>query len=160
MAELKEREEAAKKLEQCERCDGWGIDDRSMNRTCVKCGGTGFVKTGSADVSICKEDFCGRHNRRFRVGTGCSECEAEVLRDWNDRTTSRLKEADFAVILANKILDRRSADPDDDLAVLARQVLRAYERISKLRAALTRIEEGAHMGAANCAVAALNEDRP
>jgi hypothetical protein len=37
-------------------------------------------------------------------------------------------ETEQAVILANKILDRVNADPDDDLAVLARQFLRALER--------------------------------
>jgi hypothetical protein len=34
----------------------------------------------------------------------------------------------YAVVLANRILDRPSGDPDDDLAVLARQFLRASER--------------------------------
>ena len=33
-----------------------------------------------------------------------------------------------AIELANKILDRPSGDPDDDLAVLSRQLLRALER--------------------------------
>lgn len=33
-------------------------------------------------------------------------------------------EAAYAVVLANKILDRPSGDPDDDLAVLARQLIR------------------------------------
>jgi hypothetical protein len=37
-------------------------------------------------------------------------------------------ETEQAIILANKILDRVNADPDDDVAVLARQFLRAIER--------------------------------
>lgn len=36
-------------------------------------------------------------------------------------------EKDFAVRLANKVLDDASRDPDDDLSVLARQFLRALE---------------------------------
>lgn len=32
-----------------------------------------------------------------------------------------------AIDLANRVLDRPSADPDDDMAVLARQFLRAVE---------------------------------
>jgi hypothetical protein len=37
-------------------------------------------------------------------------------------------ETEQAIILANKVLDRVNGDPDDDLAVLARQLLRALER--------------------------------
>jgi hypothetical protein len=37
-------------------------------------------------------------------------------------------EEEDAIILANKILDRINADPDDDLAMLARQFLRASAR--------------------------------
>jgi len=43
-----------------------------------------------------------------------------------------MSELDEAVELANKVLDRINADPDDDLAVLARQFLRALEREQKL----------------------------
>lgn len=39
-----------------------------------------------------------------------------------------MSELDEAVDLANKVLDRPNADPDDDLAILARQFLRALER--------------------------------
>jgi hypothetical protein len=38
-----------------------------------------------------------------------------------------VSEQDHAVELANKVLDRVNADPDDDLAILARQFLRARE---------------------------------
>ena len=38
-----------------------------------------------------------------------------------------MSEQDHAVELANKVLDRVNADPDDDLAILARQFLRARE---------------------------------
>jgi hypothetical protein len=44
----------------------------------------------------------------------------------------KMPEADYALLLANKILDRINADPDDDLAILARQLLRARERLDKL----------------------------
>ena len=37
-------------------------------------------------------------------------------------------EFDHAVKLAHKVLERHSGDPDDDLAVLARQFLRSVER--------------------------------
>lgn len=43
--------------------------------------------------------------------------------------------------LANRILDRISADPDDDLAVLSRQLLRADERIAALQADVGRLKE-------------------
>lgn len=37
-----------------------------------------------------------------------------------------------AIVLANRILDRISADPDDDLAVLARQLLRLREIVQAI----------------------------
>jgi hypothetical protein len=43
-------------------------------------------------------------------------------------------EKDSVIILANKILDRPSGDPDDDLAVLSRQLLRREERLQKIAA--------------------------
>jgi hypothetical protein len=42
-----------------------------------------------------------------------------------------MTEKDEAILLANKVLDRPSGDPDDDLAVLARQFLRALERLGE-----------------------------
>lgn len=42
-----------------------------------------------------------------------------------------MSEKDEAIILANKVLDRPNADPDDDLAILARQLLRALERLGE-----------------------------
>lgn len=53
-----------------------------------------------------------------------------------------MTELDEATTLANKVLDRVSADPDDDLAILARQFLRARER---------------ELGAANIAIRTLAE---
>jgi hypothetical protein len=44
-------------------------------------------------------------------------------------------------ILANKILDRVNADPDDDLAMLSRQLLRADERIAALEEERDRLHE-------------------
>jgi hypothetical protein len=40
-------------------------------------------------------------------------------------------EADFAIHLANRALADTSRDPDSDLSVLARQLLRCHERISE-----------------------------
>lgn len=46
-----------------------------------------------------------------------------------------MSEKDEAIALANRVLDRINADPDDDLAVLARQFLRASERVNSMQAA-------------------------
>ena len=43
-----------------------------------------------------------------------------------------MNEFDRAVVLANLVLDRPNADPDDDLAVLARQFTRMIERDAQL----------------------------
>ena len=49
-----------------------------------------------------------------------------------------MTEFEDTVVLANKILDRISADPDDDLAMLARQFLRSREMENRLKTLLTR----------------------
>lgn len=54
-----------------------------------------------------------------------------------------MTEAEEARILANRILDRPSGDPDDDLAVLSRQLLRADAALAIARAAL---EDLAYLG--------------
>ncbi len=41
------------------------------------------------------------------------------------------KEREYALKLADKILERPNADPDDDLAVLSRQLMRAQEDIER-----------------------------
>lgn len=41
-----------------------------------------------------------------------------------------MTEAEQAIRLAHIVLDRRNADPDDDFAILARQLLRALDRES------------------------------
>lgn len=43
-----------------------------------------------------------------------------------------MDEREHAVRLANHVLDRVNADPDDDLAVLARQFLRAREALQQI----------------------------
>lgn len=43
-------------------------------------------------------------------------------------------ERTYAVTLANRVLDRPYIDPDEDIAVLARQLLRRHEEITRLRA--------------------------
>lgn len=45
---------------------------------------------------------------------------------------ARVSERSDAIKLANIILDRPNADPDDDLAILSRQFLRANDRIALL----------------------------
>ena len=45
-----------------------------------------------------------------------------------------------AIKLANRILERPYADPDDDLAVLARQLLRSREIIDKQEKALQEVD--------------------
>lgn len=47
-----------------------------------------------------------------------------------------MNEREEAIRLANKILDRPYDDPDDDLAILSRQLLRSQEVIEKLKADL------------------------
>jgi hypothetical protein len=48
-------------------------------------------------------------------------------------------EREDAITLANKILDRVNADPDDDLAVLSRQLLRTSEGFDRLHEAMLTI---------------------
>lgn len=40
-----------------------------------------------------------------------------------------MTETEEAIALANRVLDRVNADPDDDMAILARQFLRAHEGV-------------------------------
>lgn len=49
------------------------------------------------------------------------------------------REHDLALAIADRILERPHADPDDDIAVLARQFLRAEERIATAATALARL---------------------
>jgi hypothetical protein len=44
----------------------------------------------------------------------------------------RMTEYEETILLANKILDRINADPDDDLAMLSRQLLRTVEAYNAL----------------------------
>lgn len=46
--------------------------------------------------------------------------------------SGELTERAIAIALAGKILDRVNADPDDDLAILARQLLRTNEALTAL----------------------------
>lgn len=47
-----------------------------------------------------------------------------------------MNELNQAISLADNILDRTEADPDDDLAMLSRQLLRGRETIDRMREAL------------------------
>jgi hypothetical protein len=48
----------------------------------------------------------------------------------------KLTQAEESRVLANRILDRPNADPDDDLATLSRELLRADEKVVELRTVL------------------------
>lgn len=49
------------------------------------------------------------------------------------KTTDFVSERGKSLILAANILDRPNADPDDDLAILARQLTRCAEENDRLR---------------------------
>ena len=42
-------------------------------------------------------------------------------------------EREYSIILANKLLDEPNCDPDDDLRILSRQLIRANEKILSTR---------------------------
>jgi len=46
-----------------------------------------------------------------------------------------------ARVLANRVLDRVNADPDDDLAILARQLLREDERTERMASLLCNLAQ-------------------
>jgi hypothetical protein len=50
-------------------------------------------------------------------------------------------ESEEAKILADRVLDRPYADPDDDLAILARQYLRAADTIERITDEVTRLRQ-------------------
>lgn len=52
-----------------------------------------------------------------------------------------MTEAEETRHLANRILDRPNADPDDDLAMLSRELLRADEKIAALVLAIAAVAE-------------------
>ncbi|RTL72373.1 MAG: hypothetical protein EKK41_05120 [Hyphomicrobiales bacterium] len=52
-------------------------------------------------------------------------------------------ETDEAIVLANRILDRPNADPDDDLAILARQFLRSDSAYRSIKDTLYQSEDRA-----------------
>lgn len=49
----------------------------------------------------------------------------------NDGSMTDGSEKAFAVLLADRILDDPNRDPDGDMSVLARQLLRALERLGE-----------------------------
>lgn len=49
-----------------------------------------------------------------------------------------------AIALANRLMDEPNCDPDDDLRVLSRQLLRRSEEIERLRAGLQLIADDEH----------------
>jgi len=84
-------------------------------------------------ICVCGHEECGH------TEYGCA---FEVARDCTcDCAKFRLSENSQAVILAHKIMDRNFIDPDDDLAVLARQLIRAEESKHAERAAHERTKE-------------------
>lgn len=58
-----------------------------------------------------------------------------MAESYADRVVRKMMENEMqrAIIIADRVLDRPNADPDDDLAVLARQLLRALERLGEYR---------------------------
>lgn len=70
---------------------------------------------------------------RYRAMGGMVDDQAERANK-AERRLSRYtaKEINGAVVLANTILDRVNADPDDDLAILARQLLRRHDDLKRL----------------------------
>jgi hypothetical protein len=67
-----------------------------------------------------------------------------------------MSEAMNALAIANKVLDRASADPDDDIAVLARQYLRIREALYMCAASC----QGGHSAAGRAAAHHLNVGFP
>lgn len=53
-------------------------------------------------------------------------------------------EREFAWHLANKILDSSSADPDGDIAVLARQLVRTRETLDRITGDMPEVESTRH----------------
>ncbi len=51
-----------------------------------------------------------------------------------------MTELQESIALANKILDRTNADPDDDLAMLSRQFLRSRESIKRMEKQLKEVD--------------------
>ena len=58
----------------------------------------------------------------------------------SDKSDTPRTEHDDALWIAGRVLDRPWGDPDDDLAILARQLLRANERLADANAAKERAE--------------------
>jgi hypothetical protein len=58
---------------------------------------------------------------------------------------SRSPERERALALATLILDRCDGDPDDDLSVLSRQLIRAQQEVDALRKMTSHESEGAVM---------------
>lgn len=67
-----------------------------------------------------------------------------------------MSEYERAAALANAILDRINADPDDDLAVLSRQLLRAQEALKNLTEAAESVCRANNFTEAQQAVCVLN----
>ena len=59
------------------------------------------------------------------------------------KVTRSLTETELAIRLANQVLDQPNADPDDDLAMLSRQLLRARENFAP-RSMETAPRDGSH----------------
>jgi hypothetical protein len=68
---------------------------------------------------------CDIHGWQYTVGMQCMECV---------RMTKNRSELDDALALAKCLLNEPNADPDDDLRMLARQLMRAREEIARLTA--------------------------
>jgi hypothetical protein len=58
---------------------------------------------------------------------------AEILNRSDQKSPRVNSELGSALILANRVLDQHWRDPDDDLSILARQLIRTSEQLRKLR---------------------------
>ena len=61
-----------------------------------------------------------------------------------------MTEHEETIALANKILERPNADPDDDLAMLSRQFLRALEEIERYKAWVADCQSGMYVNCVYC----------
>lgn len=82
-----------------------------------------WPKEHMVEFTICWEHILRAFHAWENLGDYLSEAASLPVQQAQPRS----REFTYAVRLANKVLERPSGDPDDDLAVLSRQFLRAIE---------------------------------
>ena len=107
-----------------------------------------FELKGDERLKRCESEGCfGQQTWRLEadgIGTNyCSGCRANIIHQETERAirgpSPSISERGQALILAAAVLDRPNADPDDDIAILARQLGRAQEEAEKMRKALVEV---------------------